>query len=93
MMDWQKDLINGFKPGEMVVMSAGRQVGKSQLMKLWQDIFVGAEPALTFSEGTVYGEPYLIIKPVGLDWWEMRAWCVESFGPTPEAGVWTPNIR
>jgi len=78
------------------VVNTARHAGKSQLanyMKLWQDIYTAAEPALTFSEGKVYGEPYLIVSPTGLNWWEMRSWCVESFGPTPEDGVWTPKMR
>ncbi len=45
MMPYQKDLISkigGFKPGEMVVMTAGRQTGKSmyyQYAQEWNDIF------------------------------------------------------
>lgn len=55
-------------------------------------------------QGTIYGARYWTVKPaiswdVNGDWgsirsWqEMLEWCVETFGPTPEDGVWTPGAR
>ena len=51
-------------------------------------------------EGTVYGCRYYTVKPqVKLfmdpnpDWNKIIAWAVETYGPTPENGVWTPNAR
>lgn len=50
-------------------------------------------------EGRIFGARYYTASPV-LDWdkgsswysqqWdEMMAWCVETYGPTPENGIWT----
>lgn len=60
---------------------------------------------LKLSEGRVYGARYYTVHPVpswelysedwgGVDAWaKMEEWCVETFGPTPEEGVWTPGKR
>jgi len=54
------------------------------------------------SEGRVYGARYLTVQPeLGNSWiysssnnWkEMTEWMIETFGPTPKDGVWTPNAR
>lgn len=54
------------------------------------------------SEGTVYGTRYHSIRPnfpayaptwFKAEWNSMVEWCVTTFGPTPEDGVWTPNAR
>ena len=92
-MNWQKDLINGFKPSEMVVISAGRQTGKSQLMKLWREVYYKDMPALTLKEGTVYDQPYYAVECYGYNWDDLHDWCVESFGPLHPDGVWKPDQR
>jgi hypothetical protein len=59
---------------------------------------------LELNEGRVYGARYWTICPVpewdvngdwgGVDTWhKMEKWCVETFGPTPNNGVWTPGRR
>ena len=59
---------------------------------------------MDLSQGTIYGARYWTVKPaiswdVNGDWgnirsWqEMLEWCVETFGPTPEDGVWTPGAH
>jgi len=59
---------------------------------------------LELGEGRVYGARYWIVRPVpgwdpngdwgGIDTWQrMVKWLVETFGPTPEDGVWTPGMR
>jgi len=59
---------------------------------------------LELLEGRVYGARYYTVKPVpswdpagdwgGIDTWHnMVEWCVESFGPTPKDGTWTPSCR
>ena len=54
------------------------------------------------SEGTVYGARYYSILPIfpahaptwfKTEWNIMVEWCVTTFGPTPEDGVWTPDAR
>jgi hypothetical protein len=58
---------------------------------------------LELSEGRIFGARYYTAKPI-LDWWvpgvlngpnwqNMLEWCVETYGPTPEDGVWTPSGR
>ena len=59
---------------------------------------------LELDEGRVYGARYWIVRPVpgwdptgdwgGIDTWnKMVEWCVETFGPTPKDGVFTPGCR
>lgn len=41
MMPWQKEILTGFKAGEMTIMMAGRQTGKSSMVaykRLWDDM-------------------------------------------------------
>jgi hypothetical protein len=54
------------------------------------------------SEGTVYGVRYYSVLPIfpahaptwfKPEWNIMVEWCVATFGPAPEDGVWTPNAR
>jgi hypothetical protein len=48
------------------------------------------------SEGTVYGCRYYTAKPQvesTPSWDKIIAWVVDTYGPTPEDGVWTPNAR
>lgn len=99
MHKWQNDIINkltGWAPGEMVVWSAGRQTGKSQMaeyMKMFYQMYYQEVPSLELDEGKVFGQPYYTVKPKGIPWYEMEPWCRETFGPTPEFGVWEPNAR
>jgi hypothetical protein len=58
---------------------------------------------LTVNEGRVYGARYYTVAPVfefgsGHGWYnqywnDMLKWCFDTFGPTPEDGVWTPSAR
>ena len=59
---------------------------------------------LDLSEGLVYGTQYWIVQPdifdavppqrwYRQDWEDMVKWCVETYGPTPKSGVWTPGAR
>lgn len=57
---------------------------------------------LELSEGTVYGEQYWTVAPhfpahpptwFKPEWDAMLAWCVDTYGPTPEDNVWTPGAR
>lgn len=41
MQGWQKDLVTGMRTGEMTILMAGRQTGKSQMVayqRLWEDM-------------------------------------------------------
>jgi len=59
---------------------------------------------LELSEGHVYGTQYYTVHPVptwdlSRDWgnietWQaMMDWVIDTFGPGPEDGVWTPDAR
>lgn len=78
------------------VMNTSRQAGKSQMalyMRLWNDVFNHRPPSLEIAEGKVFGETYYTVRPRGIPWYELEPWCRETFGPTPEAGVWKPSAR
>ena len=52
-------------------------------------------------EGRVFGARYYTVSPkfdwdMGLEWYnqhwnDMLAWCVETLGPSPSDGIWTPG--
>lgn len=52
-------------------------------------------------EGRIHGARYYTVKPVfpnllspineGTSWGEMMLWCIETFGPSAEMGVWEPG--
>lgn len=52
-------------------------------------------------EGRVFGARYYTVEPIfswalgwgNRDWNDMVAWCVSTFGPTPQDGIWTPGSR
>ena len=56
---------------------------------------------LIIKEGRVYGSRYYTVHPViqpvwdqnPKDWTDIIEWSVDTFGPTPKDGVWTPNAR
>lgn len=54
---------------------------------------------LKFDTYKYIGVVYYVVQPVGwmhkdeLKWNDMLSWVVETFGPTPKDGVWTPNSR
>lgn len=95
--DWQTDLLKQIKPGQTLnVMTAGRNVGKSQLanyMKLWNSVYYREMLTIKLEEGKVYDEPYHVVKLYGFIWPEVEDWCTASFGPTPKEGVWEPHGR
>lgn len=95
MYEWQKDLLKsleGYKPGELVVMMAGRNTGKSQFsaqafQRLWDDIYKPKPVTdLILSEGKVFGARYYCVEPEGGVWTEMEAWARDVYGEPAE--VW-----
>lgn len=59
---------------------------------------------LELDEGRVFGARYWVVHPIaswdldgdwgGVDaWHRMVEWTVETFGPTPEDGVWVSGQR
>ena len=108
MLPWQKDLIEtleGRKPGEIMVMMASRNVGKSAIAQLWRDIHETKPVSdLVLSEGKVYGAKYYCVEPIGGSWPEMVAWTKTTYGEPaevweahnfmwPDCGRWYMNAR
>jgi hypothetical protein len=57
---------------------------------------------LKLDQGTIYDCPYYTVTPkfgtlvftwMKPDWDNMVAWCVDTYGPGPVDGVWTPGAR
>ena len=98
MYPWQQNILaqihsGGFKPGEMMVMSAGRQTGKSMftaqaLKRLMDDLQRLPVVDMVMSEGTVYGSRYYTVEPIGGNWLEMEKWCVKTFGEGNVSPIW-----
>jgi hypothetical protein len=99
MLPWQQNIFDqitagGFKPGEMMVISAGRQTGKSMftqqaIERLMRDLNSQPVSDLTLSEGTVYGTRYYCVEPVGGNWPDMETWCLDTYGNPGSA--WDKN--
>ena len=101
MYPFQKDLLykitsGGTKPGELMVISAGRQVGKSALTaqaidRLMRDINSRSVTDLIPSEGRVYGARYHCVEPIGGNWREMEDWCISTYGKTT-GSIWAQEV-
>jgi hypothetical protein len=66
----------------------------------WQSVMTAptSEYKLICEERRVSGARYFTVKPEGWleethTWREMMEWCVTTFGPSPEDGVWTAGAR
>ena len=93
---WQDALVTGMRKGEMTVMMASRQTGKSNYAayaRLFNDIMNSPLKVsdMILSEGTVYGSRYYTVEPVGGNWLEMETWCVETFGSSGDS-IWGSDI-
>lgn len=90
---WQMDTLKkleGFKPGELMVISAGRRAGKSMLTaqaidRLMNNLMSSPIEDLILSEGKVYGARYYCVEPVGGSWLRMETWCSDNMGSTGSA--------
>ena len=93
--DWQMNVLNklqGIKPGQLSMITAGRRSGKSMLgshafQRIWDDLHNRPVEELKLSEGTVYGSRYYCIEPVGGSWAKMELWCMQAFGETT-GSIW-----
>lgn len=84
---------------DQILTSIAKQMSDDIEKQLLKNI--GApEFQLIYDTGTISGQSYYTVKPLGwawmgdnAEWHEMVAWCVDTFGPTPKDGVWTPDQR
>jgi hypothetical protein len=93
---WQQQIFDkltsgGVKPSELMIMSAGRQTGKSYytqytIDRLMRDLNSRPITDLVLSEGTVYGSRYHCVEPIGGDWREMEQWSIKTYGEV--GSVW-----
>jgi hypothetical protein len=82
--------------GRGLMQVTGRNTGKSAfsaqaLQRLWDDLHSRPIEDLKLSEGTVYGSRYHCVEPVGGNWREMEAWCLETFGSAGEH-IWGEKV-
>ena len=96
---WQQEMLkkmSGFKKGELMVMAAGRQTGKSYftaaaLKRLMDDINSHPISDLNLTEGRVYGARYYCVEPIGGNWREMEDWCIKTYGKTT-GSIWAQEV-
>lgn len=65
LQDYQKKLINGFAKGEITVITAARQTGKStynQYAQQWAEMMTPQAPFRKMSQTLVDGKPWYTIK-------------------------------
>lgn len=85
---YDKVKAGGFKPGEMFLVSAGRQTGKSYLNKmygkLWNNnlckeiMLTHPEPKYKFTRAN-----WFVAEFDDRYYFEVEAWCSQQFGPHP----------
>jgi len=93
---WQQDLFDqivsgGVKPNEMVCMTAGRNVGKSQLTqqaidRLMRDLNSRPIEELVLAESRIHGARFYTVEPIGGNWMKMENWACDTFGSP--SSVW-----
>lgn len=98
---WQEKIFNqitsgGFKPGELVMMGAGRQTGKSHftaqaLKRLMDDLQSQPITDLVLSEGKVYGSRYHCVSPTGGNWREIEDWVIQTYGAST-GSIWAEQV-
>jgi hypothetical protein len=96
---WQVEMLkkmSGMKKGELSIMTAGRNIGKSHftaaaLKRLMDDINSRPMENLIPSEGKVYGSRYYCIEPVGGNWREMEDWCIKNYGSST-GSIWAEQV-
>jgi hypothetical protein len=102
---WDKIASDGIKPGEMMIISSGRQTGKSMftqqaIERLMRDLNSQPVSDLVLSEGRVHGARYYCVEPIGGNWPNMEKWATETFGAVgsvwaldPPSKRWYANDR
>ena len=92
--DWQLAVLNkmsGLKKGELIMMTAGRRSGKSQMymaLHTWENLPARPVENLILTEGRVHGARYYCVENVGGNWREMEAWCFKQFGDVGSSIGW-----
>ena len=86
---WQEEVLKKFQ-GTGYIQMTGRQLGKSWSMQAMQQLMddLVARPIedLICDTGTVFGKRYHTVEPIGGNWREMEAWCIETYGSVSD--IW-----
>jgi hypothetical protein len=101
MYPWQQQIFDkivsgGIKPKEMVLMTAGRNVGKSAfsaqaLSRIMEDLVSRPVEDIVLDESKIHGARIYSARPNGGNWKNMEAWCFERFGEP--GSVWNLEIQ
>ena len=81
----------GFKRGELMIMSTGRQTGKSvwtnqAINRLMKDLMNRPIEELVLAERIYSGAHFYTVEPIGGNWLDMATWCIKTFGSSTD--VW-----
>jgi hypothetical protein len=97
MYKFQKDLLDkitsgGIKPGELSIITSGRQLGKSYwtnqaIDRLMRDINSRPIEKLVFGERRIHGSRFYTVEPIGGNWREMEQWAIDTFGESSSLWV------
>jgi hypothetical protein len=104
---WQQQIFekisaSGVTSKEMIIMAAGRQVGKSVLNsqqaidRLMRDLNNRPVEEMVLAERRIYGSRFYTVEPVGGNWLEMETWAHKAYGLPSDAWVSAqdlPNCR
>jgi hypothetical protein len=98
--------LGGWKKGEMMIMSAVQQTGKSYwtnhaINRLMKDLMNRPVEELVLAERLYRTAKFYTVEPIGGNWLDMETWCIKTFGPsddvwdfkTVNVGRWYKNDR
>jgi hypothetical protein len=87
---WQQKIfdkicVGGFKKGELMIMSAGHQSGKSTLSqqaidRLMRDLNSRPIEGLVLGDRRIHGSRFYTVEPLGGNWLEMQQWAYAIYG-------------
>ena len=90
MYPFQKNLLDkivsgSVKPGQLSIITSGRQVGKSYwtnqaIDRLTRDINSRPIEELVLGDRRIHGSRFYTVEPVGGNWLEMQQWAQSTYG-------------
>lgn len=91
------DQMSGVKPGQLSIITSGRNVGKSHftaqaLKRLMDDLQSRPIEELVLTEGRVYGARYYCVEPIGGNWRAIEDWCISTYGETT-GSIWAEEVN
>jgi hypothetical protein len=91
-------ILGGFKKGELMLMRAVQQTGKSYwtnqaINRLMKDLMNRPVEQLVLAERLYSGTHFYTVEPVGGNWLDMEIWCLDTYGNPGSPWQETKNLK